>query len=61
MKKEKETGERLRKARAPRGTREQTAFTFRVDNDIRDWLEQKPNKGRYINQLIAADRDAHQG
>lgn len=48
--------ERMRKAYAPKGERSQKMMSFRVDNEISDWLNQQPNKGRYINDLIAADK-----
>ena len=55
MKKD-ERGESVRKAYAPKGERSQKMMSFRVDLDNIDWLEAQPNKGRYINDLIAADR-----
>lgn len=39
-----------------RGMVTQKMMTFRVDNENAAWLESKPNKGRYINELIARDR-----
>lgn len=57
MNEEKETRERVRKAYAPKGERSQKMVTFRADLDNIEWLEQQPNKGRYINNLIAADRE----
>lgn len=56
MTKKKDDSERIRKAYAARGCSEQTRFTFRIDNENMDWLAQQPNKGRYINNLIASDR-----
>lgn len=53
----KETTERQRKAYAPKGERSQRTMTFRLDNELAEWLNQQPNKGRYINDLIRADRD----
>lgn len=53
----KEEKERNRKVYAARGERSQKMMSFRVDNDLVDWLEQQPNKGRYINNLIAADKE----
>lgn len=50
-----ETGS-VRKAYAPKGQRSQKMMTFRLDNDNAEWLSQQPNKGRYINDLIAAAR-----
>lgn len=51
-----EKKERTRKEYAPKGERSQKMMTFRVDMDNVPWLETKTNKGRYINELIAADR-----
>lgn len=50
-----EEKERIRKAYAPKGERSQKMMSFRVDNDVAEWLSQQPNKGRYINDLIADD------
>jgi len=57
MNEENEKRERVRKAYAPRGERSQKMVTFRADLDNIEWLERQPNKGRYINNLIAADRE----
>lgn len=46
----------IRKSPAKRGERSQKMMSFRVDNDLIEWLESKPNKGRYINELIFADK-----
>lgn len=51
-----ERGESVRKAYAPKGERSQKMMSFRVDLENINWLEAQPNKGRYINDLIAADR-----
>ena len=56
MKKEDEIKERVRREYAKRGERNQKMMSFRVDLDNIEWLESRENKGRYINQLIAADR-----
>ena len=56
MQNEEKTGGRLRKEYAPKGQRSQKMVTFRLDLENIDWLEQQQNKGRYINELIAADR-----
>lgn len=53
--KQKVQKERVKKQYAEDGTRSQKPFTFRVDNEVQDWLDQQCNKGRYINNLIAAD------
>lgn len=56
MQNEVKTGGRLRKEYAPRGERSQKMVTFRLDFDNIEWLSHQQNKGRYINELIAADR-----
>jgi hypothetical protein len=30
-------------------------MSFRIDNDVLEWLNAQPNKGRYINNLIRGD------
>lgn len=50
---------RVRKENIKRGERTQKMVTFRLDNDLREWLEIQRNKGRYINNLIAIDRDSN--
>ena len=59
MSKKVEESERQRREYGARGERTQKPFTFRVDNEISEWLESKPNKGRYLNDLVRADMDAH--
>ncbi len=56
MTKRIEDSERVRKAYAQRGQRSQQRFGFLVDLENYDWLMSRPNKGRYLNNLIAADR-----
>lgn len=56
--KEKEQKERVRKAYASKGSRSQKMMSFRVDNELQMWLDSQPNKGRYINDLVRADRDS---
>lgn len=53
---EKQEKQHVRKQYAADGTRSQKMMTFRCDNENIAWLESKPNKGRYINELIAKDR-----
>ena len=55
-KEEKYEKQYVRKQYAADGTRSQKMMTFRCDNENIVWLESKPNKGRYINELIARDR-----
>ena len=51
-----EEQQRTRKEYAKKGERSQKMMSFRVDNDLIDWLESQTNKGRYINNLIADDK-----
>lgn len=53
--------ERLRKAYAKKGERSQRIMSFRLDNELEDWLNQQPNKGRYINNLIRKDLEITTG
>lgn len=55
---EKQEKELLRKGGNAKGVRTQKMMSFRVDNDLVEWLDSQPNKGRYINDLIAKDRGA---
>ena len=55
--KQTEEKERQRKAYAAKGERSQKMMSFRVDNEVADWLNQQPNKGRYINNLIREDME----
>lgn len=43
------------------GTRTQKMVSFRADNEIAEYLETKPNKGRYLNELVRTDmmREQH--
>ena len=56
MNQEKEEKVRVRKAKSEKGTRSQTMYSFRLDNDNVEWLHQQHNMGRYLNDLIRADR-----
>lgn len=38
-----------------RGVVTQKMVSFRCDLEVWEWLQQQPNKGRYINRLIADD------
>lgn len=51
---------RERKADIQRGVRTQKHMAFRVDLDLLPWLDQQPNKGRYINDLIRVDKEKKQ-
>lgn len=48
--------ERVRKTYAPAGTITQKMMSFKLDLDNVEWLNRQTNKGRYINNLIKADR-----
>lgn len=61
MEKEVKTGGRLRKEYAPKGERSQKMVSMRIDYENLEWLNQQYNKGRYINDLIAADRKQKEG
>jgi len=56
MKEEKDEKVRVRKAKSEKGTRSQTMYSFRLDNDNVEWLHQQHNMGRYLNDLIRSDR-----
>lgn len=53
MMKEKEL---KRKGGNTRGQRTQKMVSFRLDNDLGEWLQQQHNKGRLINNLLAAEK-----
>lgn len=59
MKKETEEKTRTRREYAKDGTRNQKLMTFRLDNELSEWLTSQPNKGRYINELIRKDMENH--
>lgn len=51
-----EKKERIKRKFAPAGERSQKMMSFRLDRENEFWLSTMPNKGRYINNLIRADR-----
>lgn len=53
---DKEEKPRLKRRFAPTGERSQKMMSFRLDHENEFWLSTMPNKGRYINNLIRADR-----
>lgn len=53
---EEEKKERTRRRYAKRGETNQKMMSFRLDQENEFWLSSFPNKGRYINNLIRADR-----
>ena len=58
MNKKEETKERVRKQYTAKGERGQKMMSFRLDLENESWLEHQRNKGRYLNELIKADREA---
>ena len=52
----KEEKKQERKSGRVNGNVTQKVFSFRLDVEHLAWLELQPNKGRYINELIAKDR-----
>ena len=56
MEKEKEEKKRIKRQYAKRGSSNQKMMSFRLDNENAEWLVKQQNKGRYINELIAKDR-----
>lgn len=57
----KEKKEPLRKERKQRGVTTQKMMSFRVDNDLVEWLDSQPNKGRLINQLLFNEKSRQEG
>ena len=51
-----EKKERIKRRYAPKGKRSQKMMSFRLDQENEFWLSSFPNKGRYLNNLIRADR-----
>lgn len=51
-----EQKERTRRKYAKRGEKSQKLVAFRLDLENEFWLSTFPNKGRYLNNLIRADR-----
>lgn len=60
MKQEETPMQRVRKTPSANGSQSQKMMNFRLDLDLLQWLNTKPNKGRYINDLIRDDRDRAQ-
>lgn len=56
MNEEKTERTRTRRRYAKAGERSQKMCSFRLDQENEFWLSTQPNKGRYINNLIRADR-----
>lgn len=60
MEEEKTPRQRVRKTPSANGSQSQKMMNFRLDLDLLQWLNTKPNKGRYLNDLIRDDRDRAQ-
>ena len=58
---EEQEKERTRREYASKGTRSQKMISFRLDLENIEYLHTKPNKGRFINELIATARSQEQG
>lgn len=57
----KEKKEPLRKEGKQKGVTTQKMMSFRVDNDLVEWLDSQPNKGRLINQLLLNEKSKQEG
>lgn len=53
---EEEKTVQARKQYGKRGEKTQKLIAFRADIDLLDWLKAQANMGRYINDLIRADK-----
>lgn len=61
MDKTEQTNRQERKRYAKKGERGQKMVSLRIDIENIEWLNHQANKGRYINNLIAADRERQGG
>lgn len=59
-KKKRPTTATIRKS-SKNGVYTQKMKTFRLDNENIEWLAKQENQGRYINELIAKDRQNKTG
>lgn len=53
--------ELIRKGGNTAGKRTQTMCSFRLDNDLKQWLDAQSNKGRLINNLLRAEKEREEG
>lgn len=60
MEKTRTTQAGTRKAYAARGEQAQRMMSFRLDYENAEYLNTKPNKGRFINDLLARERAKEQ-
>ena len=56
---EKNEKSQERKKGRVNGSRTQKVYSFRLDGDLIEWLYRKPNKGRYLNNLIRDDMNKY--
>ena len=61
MEQNKGTQVGTRKAYSADGERGQKMMSFRLDIENIEYLNTKPNKGRYINDLIKRERESEGG
>lgn len=61
MEQEKPRQAGTRKAYAAKGERGQRMMSFRLDYENAEYLASKPNKGRFINDLLAQAREQETG
>lgn len=48
------TNEKYKQGRKA-NVRTQKMMSFRLDEELQEWLNRQPSKGRYINELIRKD------
>lgn len=56
---EKNEKSQERKKGRVNGSLTQKVYTFRLDDELIDWLYRQPNKGRYLNNLIRDDMEKY--
>lgn len=53
---EEEKTVQARKQYGKRGEKSQKLIAFRADIELLDWLKSQANMGRYLNDLVRADK-----
>lgn len=53
---EEEKTVQARKQYSKRGEKSQKLIAFRCDIELLDWLKSQANMGRYLNDLVRADK-----
>lgn len=53
---EEEKKVQVRKQYGKRGEKSQKLIAFRCDIELLDWLKSQANMGRYLNDLVRADK-----